>query len=125
MDFQATNGGDNRWKYVAFTLIGSLATMLAVGLMKLLKSWFIKRCKQENNVSKESQTGMDNLTPNENHIEENIYEGHRSSPSHDEIEAVHRYNMSAKNNYADLRTSALSPIYDNPGDLETDIMSAR
>lgn len=60
----------------------------------------------------------------ENQKEENKYEGHRSSPSHYEMEAVHSYNMSVENNYADLRTPAVSSIYDNPGDFEIDLISA-
>lgn len=125
MDFQNTNGSDDTWKIVAFTLIGSITSILAVGLLKLLRSWLSKRCKQENIVFNGSQTGMDNLTPNENHMEENKYEEHRSSPSYDEIEAEHPYNIFVENNYADLRTSDFSPIYDNPGDFETEIISAR
>lgn len=58
-------------------------------------------------------------------MEENKYEEHRSSPSYDEIEAEHPYNIFVENNYADLRTSDFSPIYDNPGDFETEIISAR
>lgn len=58
----------------------------------------------------------------ENFIEENKYEEHQSSPSRDEMEAIHFYNMSAENNYAELRTSALSPIYNSPDDFNTDLM---
>ena len=56
------------------------------------------------------------------HLPENKYEENLSSPFRDETEAMHLYNMSAENNYAELRTSALSPIYNSPDDFNTDLM---
>ncbi|XP_052718601.1 uncharacterized protein LOC128190557 [Crassostrea angulata] len=123
------DGGDNPWKYVALTLIGSIASLAAAGLMVFTRLWMARRVKQEINESNESQIGMDSLIPNginknifKNFIEENKYEEHQCSPSRDEMEAIHFYNMSAENNYAELRTSALSPIYNSPDDFNTDLM---
>lgn len=62
---------------------------------------------------------------NKNRIEENGYEGHRSSPSDVEMDALHLYNIPVENNFTDLKTLSLSPIYNNPGDLETNMISAR
>lgn len=82
----------------------------------------IRKCKQEIKETDESQIGMSSIISNGNFIEENKYEENQSSPSRDETEAIHLYNMSAENNYAELRTSALSPIYNSPDDFNTDLM---
>lgn len=116
------NGGNNPWKYVAFTLIGSITTAVAVGLIVFTRPWMIRKCKQEIKETDESQLGMSSIISNGNFIEENKYEENQSSPSRDETEAIHLYNMFAENNYAELRTSALSPIYNSPDDFNTDLM---
>lgn len=119
-------GNGSNWKYVAFTLIGSIITIVAVALVILMKSWFAKRRKEDTIGSNESQSGGTSLIHNDsgNRMEESKYEGQINSSSPEEIEAVHLYNICAENNYADLRQSVLSPIYDDPGDFETNLKPA-
>lgn len=35
------DGGNNPWKYVAFTLIGSITTVVAVGLIVFTRPWLV------------------------------------------------------------------------------------
>nr|XP_034298866.1 protein PFC0760c [Crassostrea gigas] len=108
LENETKNGNDNIWKYVAFTLIGSIFTMVVVGLVMLMRSLLAKRCSlwREIHESNENETG--------NPEEEHRYERRRSLPSTEGVENEQPRGQAEENNYTDLRRSALFPIYDNP-----------